>query len=158
MELRITKNLDKPHTIAYTRDDGTITWMPASDFFVLHDLSHFAIEKELGYTTAFMGMLNNGMDIKDFEDREKRKSITITREAGLAENMANLFLTEKMQGQFSDFNQVLASAFVNMAGDTALPSLKETEIDNVRNAFASLVHTWDMLAVGETLALNIDFK
>jgi hypothetical protein len=156
MELRITKKQGKPHTIAYERNNGSITWMPANDFFVLHDLSHFAIEKELGYTTAFMGMLNNGMDIKDFEDREKRKSITISREASYAENMANLFLTEKMQGNFSDFNAVLASAFVNMAADTELPLLKETEIENVRNAFANLVQKWNKLAVGETLALNID--
>jgi len=34
------------------------------------------IEKTPGYITAFMGILNNGMDIKDFENREKRKLLT----------------------------------------------------------------------------------
>src|SRR5439155_2355081 len=67
MLLEITRNADKPHIISYTRDDGTKTWMYADDFFVRHDLSHYAIEKKLGYTSAFMGMLNNGMDIKEFQ-------------------------------------------------------------------------------------------
>jgi hypothetical protein len=44
MQLRITKNTGKPHTILFERDDGSETWMPADDFFVLHDLSHYAIE------------------------------------------------------------------------------------------------------------------
>ena len=81
MKLQITKNSYKKHTILYRRDDESETWMHADDFFVHHDLSHYALEKTLGYKTAFMGMLNNGMEIKDFEDREKRKQIAITKEA-----------------------------------------------------------------------------
>ena len=106
MEMRITKNTAKAHVILYKRNNGTETWMPADDFFVRHDLSHYAIEKTLDYTTAFMGMLNAGMDIRDFENREKRKQLTITQEAWYAENMANLFLIEVSQGYFDNFNQV----------------------------------------------------
>lgn len=97
MLLRITKNYYKPHIILYLRDDGTASWMYADDFFVRHDLSHYCLEKHLGYTTAFMGMLNKGMDIKDFEDRNKRSQMLLTKEALYAENMANLFLMEIAQ-------------------------------------------------------------
>ena len=68
MLLRITKNYGKPHIILYRRDDGSETWMNADDFFVRHDISHYCIEIFLGYNTSFMGVLNNGMDVKDFED------------------------------------------------------------------------------------------
>ncbi len=44
MQMRITKNSGKPHIIKYIRDNGTETWMYSDDFFVQHDLSHFAIE------------------------------------------------------------------------------------------------------------------
>jgi hypothetical protein len=66
MILRVTKHQGKPHIILYKRDDGTETWMHADDYFVRHDLSHYAIEKMLNYKTAFMGMLNQGMNIRDF--------------------------------------------------------------------------------------------
>jgi hypothetical protein len=76
MFIRITKNTGKPHIIRYIRDNGTETetWMHSDDFFVSHDLSHYAIEKQLNYKTAFNGMLNKGMDIKDFENSKKRRN------------------------------------------------------------------------------------
>ncbi|MBS1948603.1 MAG: hypothetical protein JST47_12630 [Bacteroidetes bacterium] len=55
MELRITKNIGKPHIICYRRDDGSGAWRKTDDFFVHHDLGYFALEKILGYTSAFMG-------------------------------------------------------------------------------------------------------
>src|SRR4051812_22099041 len=100
MLIRIKKNTGKPHNLSYTRDDGTSTWMQADDFFVKHDLSHYAIETCLHYRTAFNGMLNSGMDVGDFEDKEKRDRMNISAEAVYAENFANLFLAETMQGNF----------------------------------------------------------
>ena len=51
MEMRITKNIDKPHIILYERNNGSHTWMYADEFFVMHDLSHYALENKLGYKT-----------------------------------------------------------------------------------------------------------
>jgi len=153
MELRITKNTGKPHIILYKRDNGTETWMQADDFFVRHDLSHYAIEKTLRYSTAFMGMLNNGMDIRDFENREKRKQLTVTREAWYAENMANLFLIEIAQGNFDDFNQVSLSAFANMSLDFPAPQLSSDQINSVRNYLKELLQAWKELATSSTMVL-----
>jgi hypothetical protein len=157
MELRITKHSDKPHLIAYHRDNGTITWMYADEFFVLHDLSHFAIEKTLGYTTAFMGMLNQGMEIKDFENREIRNSLTITPEAIYAENMANLFLMERSQGILEDFNQVLKEAFNPMKKELESPVLTKKKIDSIRNYFNGIVEAWKLLPNKETMVFVYQF-
>ena len=156
MLLQITKHSDKPHIISYCRDDGTTTWMKADDFFVQHDLSHFAIEKTLGYSTAFMGMLNNGMDIKDFENREKRLRLTITAEACYAENMANLFLMEAARDKFDDFNAVLASAFTNMQQPIETPVLTETELNAVRQYLKTLLAQWRQLTPGQTMTLSFE--
>jgi hypothetical protein len=157
MKLLITRNSDKPHVIKYKRDDGSETWMQADDFFVQHDLSHYAIEKILNYTSAFMGMLNNGMDIKDFENREKRKQITVTQEAMYAENMANLFLMEALQGNFDDFNDISRQAFEKMNAPYPAPSLTEQQIADVRSFLRQLLKGWKELPNSQTMTLNFDF-
>jgi hypothetical protein len=154
MEMRVKKNAGKPPVILYRRNDGTETWMQADDFFVRHDLCHYAIEKTLGYNTAFMGMLNNGMDIKDFENREKRKLLTITKEAWYAENIANLFLIEIAQGNFDNFNRVAATAFANCAPGLPLPELSADSMDVIRRFLRKLLASWDGLPAGETMLLT----
>jgi hypothetical protein len=155
MELSITKNTGKPHILSYKRDNGSVTWMHTDDFFVRHDLSHFAIEKTLGYRSAFMGMLNSGMDIKAFEDRNQRKQMTITDEAANAENMANLFLMEIAQGDFDDFNSVLKESFVDMGTRSPIPRLTEDELGSIRHYLRQLLREWHQLPAGEKMILNI---
>ncbi|MBS1666556.1 MAG: hypothetical protein JST58_04190 [Bacteroidetes bacterium] len=157
MELQVTKNQGKPHVILYRRDDSTTTWMHADDFFVMHDLSHFAIEKTLGYTEAFMGMLNRGMDIKEFESREKRLQLTIAPEAVFAENMANLFLMEIVQGNLEDFNQTLGQSFKSMGKELNPPVLLDHEIHSIRDYLRKLIDDWKNLEMGKTLILSFLF-
>ncbi len=145
MKLLITKNYGKPHIILYRRDDGSETWMYADEFFVRHDLSHYCIEKQLKYSTAFVGMLNNGMDVKDFEDRAKRKQMTLGREALYAENMANLFLMEISQGNFENFNYVSKQTFESWNKEFPAPVLLDKEINNIRESLRALLQSWNTL-------------
>jgi hypothetical protein len=127
--------------------------MHGDDYFVTHDLSHFAIEKMLGYKTAFMGMLNNGMEIKDFENREKRKQMAVTDEAVYAENMANIFLMEIAQGVLEDFNKTLSDAFKPMNNQLKALSLSNSEILSIRNYLKKLIAQWKELPIDETMTL-----
>jgi len=149
----MTKNTGKPHIIKYIRDNGTETWMYSDDFFVHHDLSHYAIESVMQYKTAFNGMLNSGMNIKDFEDKEKRARLTVTDEAFYAENMSNLFLTEIMQGEFEDFNEVQQQAFVSFNYEYPTITLSKEKIGEIRNQLRQLLQQWNEMAAGETLEL-----
>lgn len=154
MQLLITKYQDKKNVIKYIRNNGTETWMYSDDFFVLHDLSHFALEKTLGYTTAFMGMLNNGTSIQDFEDRVTRNKLTITKEALYAENMANLFLMETVQGNFTNLNEVIKQAHEAVTTNCPAPVLTEENITNIRTTVRHLISTWRRLPAGKTLQLE----
>lgn len=154
MQIRFTKYSGKQHVIKYIRDNGTETWMYCDDFFIRHDLSHYALEKILGYKTAFNGMLNAGMDIHDFEDKEKRAKMTVTAEAWYAENLANLFLIEIAQGPFSDFNQVQQTAFLSFQHQYPPITLAEHQIKAVRDYLTGLLELWKTLPSGETLALT----
>ncbi|HVT86158.1 MAG TPA: hypothetical protein VHD35_13220 [Chitinophagaceae bacterium] len=156
MEMKVTKNAGKPHIILYVRNDGSQTWMQADDFFVMHDLSHYALEKTLGYSTAFMGMLNDGMDIKDFEDREKRRQIIVSKEAAYSENMANLLLVEILQGNFENFNEVSGQVFETSWKNFPVPHLSDEEINSVRTFLRQLLKQWKELPAGETMILNFE--
>jgi hypothetical protein len=156
MLMRITKNTGKPHIIKYIRDNGTETWMYSDDFFVRHDLSHFAIESVMEYRTAFNGMLNAGMDIKDFEDKEKRAKLIVTDEACYAENMSNLFLTEILQGEFEDFNAVQQNSFTALNTQCRTITLNDEKIKAIRNYLRQLLAQWNEMPVGETMELTFN--
>jgi hypothetical protein len=128
--------------------------MAADEFLVRHDLSHYSLEKTLGYSTAFMGILNQGGEIKDFEDRIKRKSMLLSDQAVWAENMANLFLMENAQGRLEDFNLVLTTSFNPMGTGARCPQLSTGQLDEVRILFARLLEDWQVLPPGQTLVLE----
>ena len=154
MLIRITKNTDKPHILKYIRDNGTETWIHADDFFIQHDLSHLALETILQYRTAFNGMVNSGMNLSDFENREKRAFINITDEAWYAENMANLFLTEISQGVFEDFNEVQQQTFQSFNLTYPVITLTDPIIQAIRTYLGLLLLQWKELASGNTLELT----
>ena len=153
MQIKITKNTNKPHVICYTRTNLSVTWMHTDHFFILHDLSHYALEKTLNFKTAFMGMLDNGWEINDFENREKRRSLSITEEAWYAENMANLFLTEYFQGQFEDFNATSNDTFKMLQLPYPPLQLDDNTINTIRKQLSALIASWNTLPEGETLTL-----
>ena len=155
MVLEITKHLDKPHVISYWRDNDTKTWMYADDFFVRHDLSHYAIESKLGYTSAFMGMLNNGIDIQDFADREKKNKMIVSKQARYSEGMANLFLIEIEQGEIENFNDVMKEIFEISDDKLDAPVLSEDELVGIRTCLRQLYKAWSELPVNETMSLPI---
>lgn len=157
MQIQITRNSGKPHSIVFRRADGSETWQPSDDFFIRHDLSHYAIEKILGYTTAFLGMIDKGMGVRDFEDREKRQLMNITAEAWYAENMANLFLMELTQGQLKDFNEVSRETFAQLQLAVPPPDLTNKEIDEIRMLLEQLLQQWNSLHANESIFLTIDF-
>jgi hypothetical protein len=154
MQILLTKNIGKPHVIKHIRKDGSETWMASDDFFIKHDLSHFAIETILQFKSAFYGMVENGMDIKDFDNREKRNALLITAEAWYAENMANLFLMEIRDGYFEDFNAVSHRTFAEMNLPYPSLQLSSVELNSIRNYLRQLLAQWDKLPVGETLRLT----
>jgi hypothetical protein len=156
MKLQFTKNKDKPHVITYYRDNGSNTWMKADEYFVLHDLSHFAIEKNLDYKTAFYGMINRGMELEDFADRVKRNSMTLTNEAWYAESMANIFLMEIMQGETGQFNSIQQQAFREMGRDIDVLDLDDATIARVREYLKALIQQWKKMDDGDALQLEID--
>src|SRR5207237_7810377 len=60
LTIQFTKRTDGAAVLKCIRDDGSVTWQRVDDkqaaFFPLHDLTHYAVETELGFRQGFFGL------------------------------------------------------------------------------------------------------
>ena len=154
MKVELQKNSGSKNIIRFFTKDDKIEWAYGDDFMILHDLSHYTIEKTLGYTTAFFGLIQSGVKIKDFNDKELRGKMNLTNEAWYAEGLANLILIEYTQGAFENFNEVFKST-LNKTNPT-IPSLtiSDKNLVETRILYDDLVKKWKTLEVKQTMVLE----
>ena len=106
MQIALCRFVGKPTTITCIRDDGSITWQtygPHSDFFAIHDLTHYAVETELGYKHGFFGMIAQGRDINDFGPGS---AASLHPEAFHAEMLAGLLSTAEGNGARLTYEEI----------------------------------------------------
>ena len=154
MQIIIKKKGAQINTISYKRDEQLDYWQDANDFLVMHDLSHYAIETTLNFTTAFWGMVKGGINPLEFENKETRDRLILTKEAWYAETLANLFLFEHSQGKFEDFNAVFEESLKQTNPEILPLKLNDLEIEKIRKAYENLLSQWRSLQINETLVLE----
>jgi hypothetical protein len=154
MKVEIQKNSGSKNTIRFITKEEGIEWAYGDDFMILHDLSHYAIEKTLGYTSAFFGLIKSGTKIKDFEDKVIRDKMILTNEAWYAEGLANLILIEYTQGKFENFNEVFKSTLSKTNPTIPFFAISEIDLAKTRVLFADLVNKWKSLPEKETMELE----
>ena len=152
MDIIFKKGTTK-NTITCTRSDGTSTWQEAEPFHILHDLTHYAVETTLGTQQGFYGLLQQGLDITDFEKKQKITPQTLPREAIRTEILVTLFLTEINDHQpLADFNQTFAET-IRPYGIDIIP-LDQNLLTTIRMMRDNLIKKWKNLSSGSTLALR----
>ncbi|MGI8951627.1 MAG: hypothetical protein ACR2FN_08585 [Chitinophagaceae bacterium] len=156
MEICFKKIREKEHVISCKRKDGSDTWMKTDEFFVMHDLMHYAVETTLHYKTAFYGMLAQGVSITDFELPKNERTFSLTKEAGFAENIVNVLFIELRQQKFPDFNSTITEIYRMNNYSEEPPLLTEIQLQNIRAKFHELCAKWNSLKTNETLQLMFD--
>ena len=156
MTIAFSKKENKQHTLTCTRTDGSQTWMQVSDFFVAHDLMHYATETVLQYKDAFYGMLNRAINITDFEKPKSQRTVVLSEQAIIAEHLVNLLLIEHNQGAMADFNETLLLSFAADNPEIKPPVVSEEMYKKIHNIFNEQINKWYKLATGETLVLNFN--
>jgi hypothetical protein len=154
MEISFTKNSGKSHIISCRRNNGTVTWMQNSSFFITHDLCHYAMETKLGLKKAFYGMLAAGIDINDFDLPKDQRTFQLTEEALFAEQMVNLLTIEYSQGCIENFSEKLKEILIKDKYVSAPPVIKPEQLDEIRSFYETLMNQWVLLPEGETINLN----
>jgi hypothetical protein len=142
------------------RADGSTTWQRQhgrqAAFFPLHDLTHYAVETELGFRDGFYGLVAAGWDIPETDGKGPRGPLPA--EALAVEHLVGMLDTERPGGAewtAADIN-AQAARFAAAGGRAAPRALTDAELSRVRTRVRELFDRWTRLAPGETLALPFD--
>jgi hypothetical protein len=158
LTIRFTKGTDdKPDHLTCVRADGSSTWMRSSDFFVRHDIIHYATESILGCREAFYGLLASGWNIEDFGELDPAtgKKREIPAEAGEIEFLVGILQLELISNQpEEELRSAMESAYSN-AG-MQMPALSDEQIAAIRRRVRELYAQWDALPPGGVLEVTFD--
>ncbi|HYC85672.1 MAG TPA: hypothetical protein VEB86_10640 [Chryseosolibacter sp.] len=136
-----------------TRADGSTTWMQTTAFFTIHDLAHYVVEKNLNFRHGFYGMVAGGVNITDFEDKQKFRPRELPLEALYAENLVVLLLTELSDSRLiEDFQKSFNDVCLQFG--SPLLMIDAALLATMRNEIRELIDHWKSLAENKTLQLN----
>jgi len=162
-ELRVlvTKRADGGAVLRCVRRDGSETWQKhegaKARFFPFHDLTHLAVETELGFRRGFYGLLADGWDIAETEGKSERGRPP--EEAILVEHVVGLLERERVGGALPLAADRFHAEIVAMAGGndvTAGRAFSEDELSRVRERIETLHGAWAALPAGATMELEFE--
>lgn len=158
LHLELTRRIDGTVVFQVRRDDGTTDWQKQdgknAGFFPLHDLTHFAVEMELGIGDAFYGLLASGWSISDTEGKSDRGPLPLN--ALFVEAVVGTFDSERASGSLwtaADFNESLAT-HMGRDGRMTPRQLTDDDLERIRRRRAALFARWQSLPAGDTLRLE----
>jgi hypothetical protein len=155
MKISLKKFDGKLSVLSCLRDDGSETWQSygnQSDFFPIHDLTHLAIETELGYQHAFYGMIASGRDINDFGSGD---SANLHVEAIHAEILAGLLTTTSGVGCGLSFPDLIVAINEKSAEYGAGEMcLTEIQLASIFSQVERLIGEWNATRPNQSLTLN----
>jgi hypothetical protein len=158
MRVLLMKRTDGSSVLKCIRADGSETWQKQqgthAQFFPLHDLTHFAVETELGIDQGFFGVIASGWAIE--ATGQRGVAATLPADALFVETVVGTLDTERASGtrwSAEEFNESLALKARN-DGRPAPRALTHEELLRVRKRRAELFSQWHELAPGGTLELR----
>lgn len=144
----------------FRRQDGTTTREkragPTAEFFSAHDLTHFAVECELGLQEAFYGLVARGWDLRDFGRPWPRGSLP--PEALLAEVLVGYLDVTRASGHpltADDCNRSVRGYF-STTPHVVEYSITDEALQRICIALDDLLNRWYVLAPREMLTLSFD--
>lgn len=157
MQITLEKRKDGSVVLRLTRSDGTTDWQkqqgPNAAFFPLHDLTHYAVETELGIRDAFYGLVAAGWTIAETGEG-KRPGMPAN--ALFVENVVGTLDAERASGSrwtAAEFNENTAR-FAAQGGRPAPRLLTDDELARIRKRRAELFEAWRSLESGASLELQ----
>ena len=157
MRILLMKRTDGSSVLKCIRADGSETWQKQQGthaaFFPLHDLTHFAVETELGIRHAFFGVLADGWTIE--ETGQRGVAAKLPPDALFTEQVVGTLDAERASGTrwtAEEFNDALARN-AKADGRPVPRLLSDDDLVRVRKRRAELFAEWHALPPGGTLEL-----
>ncbi|MHB8636507.1 MAG: hypothetical protein ACYC96_08545 [Fimbriimonadaceae bacterium] len=160
MLIKFSKHANRPPTLNCIREDGTATWFTASaansDYFVAHDLLHYAVESSLGYTSAFFGMVAAGRDLNDFGSTNGVADVRpISLEAADAERIVGFVQVMSASGATPLYETVTDAWRTSDVQEASLePPLTEAQLTDICALWSKLMGRWQTTEVPGVLELS----
>ncbi|MEO8335369.1 MAG: hypothetical protein ABI664_10370 [bacterium] len=161
LTIRLKRHTDGSASLTLTRADGTVTWQRQTGsvgmVFPPHDLTHFAVETQLGYGGGFFGLVADGWELGDFAAPWPRGEIP--EEARVVELIVGFFDAERRSMDRWSAESFNEHAERYVAGSKAAaridaPVLSDHDIDRVRTARDALLARWFALTPGGSMELD----
>ena len=156
--IEFAKRKDGNTVLRCIRDDGSSTWQRNENqharFFPLHDLVHYAVENELGFSQGFFGLIAADWNIDETTGKSARGALP--DEALEVEHFVSSFMAEwnsETEWTASDFNEQ-AATFAESRRLPAPRALTNEELVRVGSRFKEVCARWRDLPEGEMLPLE----
>lgn len=156
MMVRFTRGRDgKEPVLTCVRDDGSVTWQKSSEYFVRHDLIHYAVEITLGYRNAFLGLVAGGRGLEDFGTRGSVKDM-YTDEEWWAELIVSALQFPSAAGGPAASEDEVIDAVVKSCSDSGnlAPAITAEQVHAIGERIRELHRLWSRLPEGEALDLT----
>lgn len=146
MRIEIVKRPDGAGVLRCTREDGSVTWQKQrrhAAHFALHDLTHYAVEKTLGFTQGFFGLVCSGWDMDETTGKGARGPLP--PQALEVEQIVGALDAERGVGvlwTLDEFREYSKS------------SLTPEQLESVRKLRAELFMQWRAVTPGDKLELT----
>ncbi|HYV98986.1 MAG TPA: hypothetical protein VE967_16135 [Gemmatimonadaceae bacterium] len=161
LSIRIKKGTDGSAALTCTRADGSVTWQQQKGqhgvFFPLHDLTHYAVETVLGVRRGFYGLLADGWDISDFQQKGAAKKIPV--EGGWVELVVGFLDAERAAGvpwTADDLRDKVELYYSDHGGGPAPHTVTDDELNAIRDRRRELFSAWSKVQPGS--ALELEFR
>jgi hypothetical protein len=158
LTFRIKKRPDANALLVLVREDGSSTSGPIGPpqgYGPVHDLAHYVVERTLGLSEGFLGLVASGWEIADFE--KKGAARRLPAEAMLAEVAAGELSRQAMMWQWSsaaDYAWAVETTMRTSQPEYAMPEIGEQAFEGMRVELLQLRQRWNELPLGETLELS----
>lgn len=156
MEILFTKTGKEEHVFSCKRKDGSTTWKHTGEFFMLHDLCHYAVETILPLRNAFFGMLASGTDINDFDLPKEQRIFQLTDEALFAEQLVNMVIIDYTQGRMENLIEIFTSIYDTDNGSFLMQNLTEEKLEKIRTIYSELLTQWEAIPLSGVLKLSFE--
>ena len=124
-----------------------------NNFFISHDICHYAAETVIPLKNAFFGMVAAGINIENFDLPKEQRNFQLTEEAILAEHLVNLLTIEVTQGKMENFLEVFSGIYEEHVGTKLYRLVTENKLEEIRNKITDLLQQWNLLEETKTMTL-----
>ena len=161
LTIQLHKRLNKPTILKCIRADKSETWSKLHLNTEYHDLAHIAVEKGLGFTNAFYGLIAQGIDIGDFELPEHQKPAGLTgtnlpKESIITEHLVNLLTIEQFNAE-KPINFIEETQKILKENKLPYPDrLTEETLNIIRTEYTHLISEWKSIQDGMYLENTFD--